>query len=475
MSLIIQAIQAPIFKQISRIAEDRKQRTFVIGGFVRDYLLERPNPDDIDIVTEGSGVELAIAFAKEYNPNLKVAVFKHFGTAMIQIQDCKLEFVGARKESYSPDSRKPSVENGTLEDDQKRRDFTINALALSLNKDTYGELVDPFNGLTDLQNKNIRTPLNPDITYSDDPLRMIRAIRFATQLNFTIEEESFEAIKRNAERFDILSKERIMDEFNKIMMSPQPGIGLKLLYEAKLLERFLPELTALQGIEEIEGQRHKDNFFHTLEVVDNISRTTDNLWLRWAALLHDIGKARTKRFDKVIGWTFHSHELVGSKMVFSIFKRLKLPLGWPVKYVQKLVQHSSRPIPLITDNASDSALRRLLFDMGNELEDLFLLCKADITTKNKKKQILFIQNFNYVEEKIKEVEEKDKIRDFQPPISGHDIMKTFEITDGKQIGTIKEGIKEAILEGFVKNDYKNSYNYMLKLGKNLNLNRKKPN
>jgi putative nucleotidyltransferase with HDIG domain len=467
-----QAIQAPIFKQISKVAGNKKQQTFVIGGFVRDFLLQRSNPKDIDIVTEGSGIDLALTIAEEFDPKPKVSVFKRFGTAMIRIQDCDLEFVGARKESYSPDSRKPFVENGTLEDDQNRRDFTINSLAISLNENNYGELIDLFNGLGDLQNKIIRTPLNPDITYSDDPLRMIRAIRFATQLNFAIESSSFDAIKKNADRFDILSMERITDEFNKILMTPQPGTGLKLLYQAKILERFLPELTALQGVDEIEGQRHKDNFFHTLEVVDNISKTTDNLWLRWAALLHDIGKARTKKFDKKIGWTFHSHEFVGSKMVFTIFKRLKLPLGESVKYVQKLVQYSSRPVSLITDDASDSALRRLLFDMGDELEDLFLLCKADITTKNKKKQIQFKQNFDYVEEKIKEVEEKDKIRNFQPPISGYDIMKTFEVVEGKQIGMIKESIKEAILEGIIKNNYKNSYNYMLELGKKLNLKQK---
>ena len=470
-----QAVQAPIFKQISKVAKVKEQQAFVIGGFVRDFLLKRSDPKDIDIVTEGSGIELAEAVAKEYNPRPKVSVFKRFGTAMIRVGNYDLEFVGARKESYTPDSRKPFVEGGTLEDDQKRRDFTINALAISLNEENYGELVDPFEGITDLKKKIIRTPLNPDITYSDDPLRMIRAIRFATQLNFTIEKESFEAIKKNAQRFDILSKERIMDEFNKIMMAPQPGVGLKLLHEAGLLERFLPELTALQGIEEVEGKRHKDNFYHTIEVVDNISKTTDNLWLRWAALLHDIGKARTKRFDKKIGWTFHSHEFVGGKMTATLFKRLKLPLGDPMKYVQKLVQYSSRPISLITDDATDSALRRLLFDMGDELEDLFLLCKADITTKNEKKQSQFKKNFEYVEGKIKEVEEKDKIRNFQPPISGNDIMDTFEIKEGKQIGIIKEAIKEAVLEGVIKNDYKNSYDYMLELGNKLNLKRKKPN
>lgn len=466
------AIQNPIFKLITHVVSDKKQQTFVIGGFVRDLLLERPKVKDIDIVTEGSGIELALSVADKLHSKPKVSVFKRFGTAMIHVKDYDVEFVGARKESYSFDSRKPFVETGTIEDDQNRRDFTINTLAISLNEENFGELVDPFNGLEDLKRKIIRTPLDPEITYSDDPLRMIRAIRFATQLNFTIESSSFLAIKENAERFDILSKERITDEFNKIMMSPQPSIGLKLLYEANLLQRFLPELTDLQGIEEVEGQKHKDNFFHTLEVVDNISKTTTNLWLRWAALLHDIGKARTKKFDKKIGWTFHSHEFVGSKMVLSLFKRLKLPLGEPLKYVQKLVQNSSRPISLITDDASDSALRRLLFDMGDDLEDLFLLCKADITTKNIKKQTRFKQNFDYVEEKIKEVEEKDKIRNFQPPITGHDIMEAFEIIEGKQIGTIKEAIKEGILEGTITNDYKNSYNYMLQLGKKLNLKRK---
>ncbi|WP_303822141.1 CCA tRNA nucleotidyltransferase [Apibacter mensalis] len=466
------AIQNPIFKLITHVVSDKKQQTYVIGGFVRDLLLERPKVKDIDIVTEGSGIELALSVADKLHSKPKVSVFKRFGTAMIHVKDYDVEFVGARKESYSFDSRKPFVETGTIEDDQNRRDFTINTLAISLNEESFGELVDPFNGLEDLKRKIIRTPLDPEITYSDDPLRMIRAIRFATQLNFIIESSSFLAIKENAERFDILSKERITDEFNKIMMSPQPSIGLKLLYEANLLQRFLPELTDLQGIEEVEGQKHKDNFFHTLEVVDNISKTTNNLWLRWAALLHDIGKARTKKFDKKIGWTFHSHEFVGSKMVLSLFKRLKLPLGEPLKYVQKLVQNSSRPISLITDDASDSALRRLLFDMGDDLEDLFLLCKADITTKNIKKQTRFKQNFDYVEEKIKEVEEKDKIRNFQPPITGHDIMEAFEIIEGKQIGTIKEAIKEGILEGTITNDYKNSYNYMLQLGKKLNLKRK---
>lgn len=467
-----QALQNPIFREISKLADLKKQKTYVIGGFVRDFLLERNNPKDIDVVTEGSGIDLAEALSLELSPKPKVSFFKRFGTAMIKLKDYDLEFVGARKESYSPDSRKPFIEEGTLEDDQNRRDFTINALAISLNQEDYGALIDPFDGLQDLRNKILRTPLNPDITYSDDPLRMIRAIRFATQLNFEIEKNSFQSIINNAHRFDIISKERIADEFNKILMSPQPSIGLKLLYEAELLQRFLPELTNLQGIEEIEGQKHKDNFFHTLEVVDNISKNTDHLWLRWAALLHDIGKAPTKRFDKKIGWTFHSHEFVGSKMVVTIFKRLKLPLGEPLKYVQKLVKFSSRPISLVTDDASDSALRRLLFDMGDELEDLFLLCNADITTKNKKKQEKFKKNFDYVERKIKEVEDKDKVRNFQPPITGNIIMDNYEIQEGKQIGIIKEKIKEAILEGIIKNDYESSFQYMRELAKNLNLKQK---
>lgn len=467
------AIKHSVFKHISEIASQQNQSVFVIGGFVRDYLLKREKQShDIDFVTEGSGISLAQAIAESINPKPKLSVFKRFGTAMIRYNNLELEFVGARKESYSPDSRKPFVEEGSLQDDQNRRDFTINAMAISLNENDYGELIDPFNGLKDLKNKIIKTPLDPDITYSDDPLRMIRAIRFATQLDFQIERNSFEAIKKNAHRFDILSQERITDEFNKIMQCPKPSIGLKLLYETQLLQRFIPELTDLQGIEEIDGQTHKDNFFHTLEVVDNISLNTENLWLRYAALFHDIGKARTKKFDKNIGWSFHSHEFVGSKMLVSLFKRMKLPTGAPMRYVQKIVLNSSRPISLISDEVTDSALRRLLFEMGEELEDLFTLCKADITTKNEKKQSQFKHNFEYVEKKIKEVEEKDKIRNFQPPISGEVIMETFEITQGKQIGIIKEAIKEAILEGTIENDYNISFDFMLSLGEKLNLKRK---
>lgn len=371
---------------------------------------------------------------------------------MFRHNDLELEFVGARKESYSEDSRKPSVEAGTLEDDQKRRDFTINAMAISLNKDNFGELIDPFNGQEDLQNGILRTPLEPHQTYSDDPLRMMRAIRFASTLGFTIEENSLKAIKEEAERIKIVSMERIMVEFNKIMLSEKPSIGLKLLDDTTLLEKIIPELTALKGIEEVEGQRHKDNFYHTLEVVDNISENTNKLWLRWAALLHDIGKAPTKKFVEGIGWTFHGHEFLGSKMVKRLFQRLKLPLNQDMKYVQEMVKLSSRPIALVTDDASDSALRRLLFDAGDDLEDLFTLCKADITTKNSAKQKKYKKNFDYVAKKIKEVEEKDQVRNFQPPVSGEEIMQMFSLKPGREVGILKEKVKEAILEGEIEND-----------------------
>lgn len=463
------AISHPVFIKVGESANELNQQTFVVGGFVRDFLLNREQKKDIDFVTIGSGIELAEKVHSKLISPSKLTVYKRFGTAMFKWQDVELEFVGARKESYSEDSRKPFVENGTLEEDQKRRDFTINALAISLNKENYGELEDPFDGLNDLKNKVIRTPLNPDITYSDDPLRMMRAIRFAAQLNFEIEKKSFESIIKNAERIEIVSKERIMDEFHKIMNTSKPSIGLKLLDDSGLMNFILPELTALKGIEEMEGQTHKDNFYHTLEVVDNISLSTDNLWLRWSALLHDIGKAPTKKYDKNIGWTFHSHEFIGSKMVYNIFKKLKLPMGQPLKYVQKMVQLSSRPISLIDENVTDSALRRLLADAGENLEDLFVLCKADITTKNKKKQKQFKKNFILVEEKIKEVEERDQIRNFQPPVSGEEIMNIFGIEPCREIGIIKSAIKEAILEGEIKNDYESALIYMFELGKKLYL------
>lgn len=419
---------------------------------MRDLLMKRQAPTDIDFVTAGDGIALAEAVAKTLGPNLKVSVFKNYGTAMFRYRGLELEFVGARRESYAEDSRKPSVETGTLDDDQKRRDFTVNALAISLNKADFGTLIDPFHGIEDLRNGLLRTPLEPQQTYSDDPLRMMRAIRFAATLDFKIEKNSLSAIKSEAARIKIVSMERIMAEFNKIMMSTKPSTGIKLMEETGLLHLLIPELTALKGIEEIEGQTHKDNFYHTLEVVDNISLHTDSLWLRWAALLHDIGKAPTKKFVEGTGWTFHGHEFLGSKMVKTLFQRLKLPLGNDLKYVQKMVKLSSRPIALVTDDASDSALRRLLFDAGENLEDLFTLCKADITTKNARKQEKFRKNFEYVAVKIKEVEEKDRVRNFQPPISGEDIMEMFSLTPCREIGILKEKVKEAILEGEIEND-----------------------
>ena len=466
---ILEAVSNPIFKNVAEVADEINQETYVVGGFVRDYLLNRGQKKDIDFVTVGNGILLAKELANKLGHTSQVSVFKRFGTAMFKYKDTDLEFVGARKESYSEDSRKPHVEDGTLEDDQKRRDFTINTLAISMNKENFGELIDPFNGVEDLNNKIIKTPLEPNVTYSDDPLRMMRAIRFAAQLEFEIEKKSFQAIIDNAERINIVSFERVMDELQKIMMTDKPSVGLLLLEQSGLMQHILPELVALKGIEEVEGQKHKDNFYHTLEVVDNISVNTDNVWLRWAALLHDIGKAVTKRFDKNVGWTFHSHEFVGSKMVLKLFRRLKLPLGPQVKYVQKLVMMSSRPIAVVTDDATDSALRRLLFDAGEDFDDLITLCKADITTKNERKQKRFKQNFEVVEQKIKDVEERDRVRNFQPPISGEEIMKIFDIQPGKEIGILKNAIKEAILEGEVENNYNSALEFVINMGKDLNL------
>lgn len=458
-----------LFKIIGKVAAENKQSAFIVGGYVRDLLMKRESPTDIDFVTEGNGIDLAKAVANEINPALKVSIFKNYGTAMFKHHGLDLEFVGARKESYAEDSRKPFVETGTLEDDQKRRDFTINALAISLNKNDFGELIDPFEGISDLKNKILRTPLAPVQTYSDDPLRMMRAIRFASTLNFTIEENSLAAIKSEAERIRIVSLERIMVEFNKIMLSEKPSKGLQLLEQTGLLEMIMPELTVLKGVEEIEGQTHKDNFWHTLEVVDNISQNTDDLWLRWAALLHDIGKAPTKKFIEGSGWTFHGHEFLGSKMVKSLFYRLKLPLGADMKYVQKLVKLSSRPIALIDDDTSDSALRRLLFDAGEDLEDLFILNKADITTKSSAKQAKFKRNFEEVALKIKEVEEKDQVRNFQPPISGEEIMELFNLQPGREVGILKEKVKEAILEGEIANDKEEARNFVIKEGQSIGL------
>ena len=466
---LVQNKNLKLFKIISKIAEENNQQVYIVGGYVRDLLMEKNKDADIDFATEGSGIILAQKVANFINPEIKISVFKTYGTAMFRYEGIDLEFVGARKESYSEESRNPEVEQGTLEDDQKRRDFTINALAISLNKDDFGELVDPFNGVEDIRNRVLRTPLKPEKTYSDDPLRMMRAIRFASTLKFSIEKSSFLAIKKEAERIKIVTIERVMVEFNKIMLSEKPSIGLKLLKDTGLLGLIIPELTALEGIEEVEGQKHKDNFWHTLEVVDNISVNTDNLWLRWAALLHDIGKAPTKKFVKGTGWTFHGHEFLGSKMVKTLFQRLKLPLGKDMKYVQKMVKLSSRPIALVSDDASDSALRRMLFDAGEDLEDLFTLCKADITTKNSYKQEKFKKNFEYVAKKIKEVEEKDHIRNFQPPITGEEIMAMFNLKPGKEIGILKERVKEAILEGEISNDKDSATAFVLQEAKKIGL------
>lgn len=464
-----QALQNPIFKIISQASKNLNLDSYVIGGFVRDFILKRGNAKDIDVVAIGSGIALAKEVSNLLPNKPKVQVFKTYGTAMLRYDDIEIEFVGARKESYNEDSRNPVVENGSLEDDQNRRDFTINALALNLSEDNFGDLLDPFNGIKDLENKIIRTPLNPDITYSDDPLRMMRAIRFATQLDFKIENQSLKAITRNNKRIKIITNERIVVELNKILESPTPSIGFLLLEETGLLQYILPELTALKGIDEIEGQRHKDNFYHTLEVVDNIAKHTDNVWLRWAALLHDIGKAPTKKFSNKVGWTFHAHEFEGSKMVFHLFKRLKMPLNEKMKYVQKLVFMSSRPIVLAQDIVTDSAVRRLLFDAGDYVDDLMTLCEADITTKNPKKFKKYHNNFKIVRDKLVEVEEKDQVRNFQPPVSGEEIMETFNIKPSREVGLIKEAIKEAILEGDIPNEHQAAFNLMLEKGKALGL------
>ncbi|KQC34258.1 tRNA nucleotidyltransferase [Nonlabens sp. YIK11] len=464
-----EAIKSSVFQTLSQAAQDIGVDAYVIGGFVRDFLLERGNKQDIDIVAIGSGIELAQKTKELLPQSTKISIFKNYGTAMIKTNDLELEFVGARKESYDRGSRNPVVEDGTLEDDQNRRDFTINAMAFSLQPDNYGDLLDPFDGLDDLKKKVIKTPLDPDITYSDDPLRMLRAIRFASQLKFTIEPESFKSVQKNSCRIGIISNERIVTELNKIMMCDAPSHGFLLLEKSGLLELILPELTALKGIEEVEGQTHKDNFYHTLEVVDNISRNTDDLWLRWAAMLHDIGKAPTKRFSKKVGWTFHGHEFKGSKMVYHLFKRLRMPLNDKMKFVQQMVRMSSRPIAVIDEAATDSAVRRLVHDAGDHIEDLMTLCEADITTKNPKRFKKYHNNFQKVRDKIVEVEERDHVRNFQPPVTGEEIMQTFNLKPCREIGMIKSAIKEAILDGDIPNEHDAAYQLMLQKGEQLGL------
>lgn len=469
---LIKLLDKKIFHLIGQTADELELECYVVGGYVRDLFLERPSKD-IDVVVVGSGIALAEALGSKLGRGAHVSVFRNFGTAQLKYHGIEVEFVGARKESYSHDSRKPVVEDGTLEDDQNRRDFTINALAVCLNQSRFGELVDPFDGVWDMEDRLIRTPLDPDITFSDDPLRMMRCVRFATQLNFYIDDETFEALERNKERIKIISRERIADELNKIMMTRTPSKGFVELQRCGLLPLIFPELAAMEGVDMIQGKSHKDNFYHTLQVLDNLAAVSDNLWLRWAALLHDIGKPRTKRYEPGIGWTFKNHNFIGAKMVPEIFRRMKLPMNEKMKYVQKLVSLHMRPIVIADEEVTDSAVRRLLFEAGDDIEDLMTLCEADITSRNVQRKQRFLDNFKLVRRKLVDLEERDRIRNFQPPVTGEEIMEVFDLQPCREIGLLKSAIKDAILDGLVPNEHDAAYNFMLEKAREMGLEPKK--